>query len=116
MPMRVSTVCPSTHTSRDQDVHRRAQSFFFRFCALHGTVRSIMRRKWSCNAMFQRIVRNYLRKPVKQELDIAHWQSQRIPAMSRKLTPQQGSKKNETRTVGLPRNFRYNKSILRIGM
>jgi len=45
--------------------------------------------------MFQRLVRNYLRKPVKQELDIALWQSQRIPAMSRKLTPQQGSKKTK---------------------
>jgi len=62
--------------------------------------------------MIQWLVRNYLRKPTKQELDIALWQSQLVPAKARKLTPTGiKTKKNETSSVGLQRNFRHNASI-----
>jgi len=49
--------------------------------------------------MIRWLVRNYLRKPIKRELDIAIWQSQRSPAESQKLTPTRVEQKNETSTV-----------------
>jgi len=45
--------------------------------------------------MIRWLVRNYLRKPVKQELDIALWQSPRVPAKAQKLIPTGVSKKKK---------------------
>jgi len=46
--------------------------------------------------MIQWLVRNYLRKPTKQELDIPLWQSQRVPANIAETAPRKDfTQKNE---------------------
>merc|ERR1712217_67762 len=90
----------------------KSSPFRVSFCALNGTPCSIITRNdHAMDAMIQWFVRNYLRKPTKQELDVALWQSQHIPAKSLKLTTRRLKK---TSTVGLPQNFRYYTSSLRL--